>query len=169
MASEKRTPVEKEMETGPHKVETPFKHKLTGDLNDAIRKGDTVRRSIIRLMISDISYAEIAKNAPLDDAEVFVVIGKEIKKHQESIEMFQKGNRPELVKQEEAELAVLNTYMPKQMGRDEITAEVRKVIAEVGAKGPSDKGKVMPRIMAALKGKADGRTINEIVTELLNQ
>ena len=149
-------------------AETPFKHKLTEDLNDAMRKGDAPRKSIIRLMISAISYAEIAKNGPLDDAEVFVVIGKEIKKHHESIEMFKQGNRPELVKQEEAELVVLNTYMPKQMGKDEITAEVRKIIAEVGAKGPSDKGKLMPKVMAALKGKAEGRLINEVVTELLN-
>jgi uncharacterized protein YqeY len=115
----------------------------------------------------DISRDEIAKQAALDDAEVFVVIGKEIKKHHESIEMFKQGNRPELVKQEEAELAVLNAYMPKQMSRDEIVAEVRRVIAEVGAKGPSDKNKVMPKLMAALKGKAEGRLINEVVTELL--
>jgi len=72
------------------------------------------------------------------------------------------------VAKEQAELAILNLYAPQQMGRDEIVAEARKIIAEVGAKGPTDKGKVMSRIMAQLRGKADGQLINSIVTELLN-
>jgi len=91
-----------------------------------------------------------------------------VRQRQESIEAFKKGSRADLVSQEEAEMAVLQSYLPKQMGRDEIIAEARKIIAEVGATGPGDKGKVMPKLIAALKGKADGREINAVVTELLS-
>ncbi len=115
-----------------------------------------------------VRYAEIAKQAELTDADILGVIAKEVRQHNESIEAFKKGSRPDLVSQEEAEMAVLQEYQPRQMSRDEIAAEARRVIAEVGARGVADKGKVMPRLIAQLKGKADGREINSVVTELLS-
>ncbi len=147
--------------------EVKLKEKLSEDLKQAMRSGDTVKRSTLRMLLSAMNYTEIARQAPLTESDIFGVIAREIKQHNESILAFQQGNRPDLVAKEEAELAVLKTYLPAQMSREEIIAEARKVIAEVGAKGPGDKGKVMSKLIAPLKGKADGRIVNEIVTELL--
>jgi len=145
-----------------------LKQKLNDDLRQALREGNKPKVSAIRLLLSAIKNAEIARIAALEEADIFGVIAKEVRQRQESIEAFKKGNRADLVSQEEAEMAVLQSYLPKQMGRDEIIAEARKIIVEVGAAGPGDKGKVMPKLIAALKGKADGREINAVVTELLS-
>lgn len=145
----------------------PLKQKLTEDLKTAMRGGDEVRRATIRLVMAAIKNTEIARQAPLDDGDILGIIAKEVRQRQESIDAFKKGNRPDLVVREEAEMAALNEYLPRQMTREEITAAARRIIAEVGAQGPRDKGKVMPRLVAELKGKADGREINTIVTELL--
>lgn len=144
-----------------------LKLKLSEDLKQAMKSGDTVKRGTLRLLISSINYAESAKQAPLNEGDVLGVLAKEIRRHQESIEAFQKGNRPDLVAQEQAEMAVLQGYMPRQMGREEIVAAAREAIGVVGAKGPADKGRVMQQLMPGLKGKADGKLINEIVAELL--
>ncbi len=133
-----------------------------------MRGGDKVRRSVIRLVLSAVHNAEIARQAALGDSDILGVIAKETRQREESIEAFKQGNRQDLVVQEEAELAILQEYLPRQMTRDEIIAEARRIIEEVGAQGPRDKGKVMPKLIAELKGKADGREINEVVTELLS-
>jgi len=148
--------------------EPGLKQKLADDLKQAMRQGDKVRRSVIRLVMAAINNAEIARQATLEDADIYGVIAKEIRQRKESIDAFKLGKRPDLVAQEEAEMAVLQGYLPQQMTREEIVAEARRVIAEVGAQGLSDKGKVMPKLIAQLKGRADGREINEIVTELLS-
>jgi len=146
-----------------------LKQKLADDLKQAMRQGDKVRRSVIRLLIAAINNAEIARQATLNDADIYGVVAKEIRQRKESIEAFKLGKRPDLVAQEEAELAILQDYLPRQVSREEIIAEAKKIIAEVGAQGPGDKGKVMPRLIAQLKGRADGREINEVVTGLLSQ
>jgi len=146
---------------------SPLKQKLVDDLKQALRGGDTVRRSVIRLVMAAIKNAEIARQSSLDDADVLGIIAKEVRQRRESIEAFKQGDRPDLVVQEEAELAILNGYLPQQMTREEVLEAARKVIAEVGAQGLSDKGKVMPKLIAQLKGRADGREINAVVTELL--
>jgi uncharacterized protein YqeY len=145
-----------------------LKQKLTDDLKQALRDGEKVKLSVIRLTIAAINNAEIARQATLEDADIYGIIAKEIRQRKESIEAFKQGNRPDLVAQEEAEMAILQGYMPQQMTREEIIAEAGKVIAEVGAQGIKDKGKVMPKLIAQLKGRADGREINEVVTELLS-
>lgn len=145
-----------------------LKQKLMDDLKQAVKSGDGVKRSVIRLVMAAIKNAEIARQASLSDADVLGVIAKQVRQRQESIDAFKRGNRHDLVAQEEAELAVLNEYLPRQMPREEIVAEARRVIGEVGAVGLSDKGKVMPKLIAQLKGKADGREINAVVTELLS-
>jgi uncharacterized protein YqeY len=145
-----------------------LKQKLADDLKQALRGGDKVRCSVLRLLISAVHNTEIARQAKLEDADIYGVIAKEIRQRQESIDAFKQGKRDDLVAQEEAEMAILQGYLPQQMTKEEIIAEAQKVIAEVGASGPGDKGKVMPKLIAQLKGRADGRLINEVVTELLS-
>ena len=146
---------------------SPLKQKLADDLKRALRGESRLRRSVIRLVMAAIQNAEIARQATLDDADILGIITKEARQRRESIEAFKQGNRPDLVAQEEAELAILNEYLPQQLSREEIIEAARRIIEEVGAQGPSDKGKVMPKLIAQLKGKADGREINAVVTELL--
>jgi len=148
-------------------MEVDLKQKFADDLKQAMRSGDKVRRSVIRLVMAAAKNAEIARQAPLDDTALLGIIAKEIRQRKESIEAFRLGKRDDLVAQEEAELAILQGYLPEQMTREEIIAEARQVIEEVGAEGLSDKGKVMPRLIIQLKGRADGREINAVVTELL--
>jgi uncharacterized protein YqeY len=146
-----------------------LKVKLSDDLKQALRSGDTLKRDTLRMLIASVNNAEIAKQSALSDADVLGVISKEVKRRQESIDAFKKGNRPDLVSREEAEMAVLQSYLPQQMSRDEIIAAAREVIAVVGAKGMGDKGKVMQQLIPKLKGKADGKEINDAVTQLLQQ
>ena len=148
-------------------MEADLKQKLMDDLKQAMRGGDKVRRSVIRLVMAAIKNAEIARQAALDDTDILGIIAKEVRQRGESIEAFRQGNRHDLVAQEEAELAILNEYLPQQMTREEIIVAARRVIEEVGAQGLGDKGKVMPKLIAQLKGRADGREINTVVTELL--
>ena len=148
--------------------EAKLKQKLSDDLKQAMRSGDTIKRGAIRMLMAAINNAEIARQAKLEDSDIFGVIAKEVRQRRESIEAFKQGNRQDLVDKEEAELAILQEYLPQQMTREEVVEAARKVIAEVGAEGPGDKGKVMPMLMAQLKGQADGREINEVVSELLS-
>jgi len=148
-------------------MESPMKERLTGDLKQAMKAGDTARRSVIRMAMAAIKNAEIAKREPLEEPEVLGVIAKEARQRQESIDAFKEGERQDLVDKEEAELAILQEYLPEQATREEIVAAARAAIAEVGAQGPRDKGKVMPVLIAQFKGKAGGREINEVVSELL--
>jgi len=148
-------------------VETTLKQKLTDDLRKAIRDRDKLRSSVIRLVMAAIKNAEISKQATLEEADILGIIAKEVRQRKESIEAFKQGNRQDLVAQEEAEMAILKEYLPEQISRDEIIAAARKVIDEVGAQGPGDKGKVMGKLIPQLKGRADGREINAVVTELL--
>ena len=149
-------------------MESSLKQKLNDELRQALRDRDRCRSSVIRLAMSAIHNAEIARRAPLEETDILGVIAKEARQRKESIEAFKLGGRLDLVAQEEAELAILEEYLPQQMTRDEIMAEARRIIEEVGAQGPGDKGKVMPKLIAQLKGKADGREINAVVSELLS-
>jgi uncharacterized protein YqeY len=149
-------------------MEANLKEKLEADLRQAMKDRDNVKRSVLRLLLAAIKNAEIAKRDSLDNPDILGIVAREVKQRNESIEAFKQGDRQDLVAQEEAEMAILKEYLPRQLSREEVIVEARQVIEEVGAQGPRDKGKVMSRIMAQLKGKADGREINEIVTELLN-
>jgi uncharacterized protein YqeY len=149
--------------------EADLQKRMSDELKQAMRSGDTVKRDTLRMLISSVKNAEIAKQASLDGSDILGVISRDVKRHQESIDAFKKGNRADLVAKEEAEMAILQGYLPKQMTHDEIVAAAREVMAAVGAKGPADKGKVMQQLMPKLKGKADGKEINEVVTGLLSQ
>jgi hypothetical protein len=148
-------------------MEVDLRQKLLDDLKQAMKGGDKVRRSVIRLVMAAIINAEIAKQTDLDDTGILGIIAKEVRQRRESIEAFKLGERQDLVAQEEVELTILNEYLPRQMTREEITVAARQVIEGIGAQGPGDKRKVMPQLIAQLKGSADGREINAVVTELL--
>ena len=149
--------------------EANLKQKLTDDLKQAMKAGDTIKRSILRLLMASINNAEKARQAALENPDILGIIAKEVKQHQESIESFKQGKRQDLVDKEEAEMAILRGYLPQQMSRDEIVAAVKQVISEAGAQGPGDKGKVMKELMPKMKGRADGKEINDVVTELLGR
>ena len=151
----------------PGNQEITLKDKIQEALKGAVKRQQTVEVSTLRLLLSEVKYAEIAQQKPADDSKVLDVIAKEVKRRRESIEAFKKGNRGDLVAQEEAELAILMSYLPKQMSREEVVAVARQAMDAVGARGPSDKGKVMAQLMPQLKGKADGREVSEIVSALL--
>ena len=147
-----------------------LKEQLANDLADALRQGDDTRKSTIRMLMSAINTEEVAgaERRELGEDEVLKVDAKQVKQRRDSIEEFNKAGREELAEKEAAEMKVLRAYMPEQAGREEIEAEARKVIDEVGASGPQDKGKVMQAIMPRLAGRAEGRDINEVVTQLLS-
>ncbi len=144
-----------------------FKDNIQESLKRALKQQQKIEVATLRLLLSEIKNAEIAQQKPADDNKVLDVITREVKRRRESIEAFKQGNRGDLVAQEEAELAILMSYLPEQMSREEIIATARQVIDTVGAQGLSDKGKVMSQLMPQLKGKADGKEISDIVTELL--
>lgn len=152
--------------------EMTLQERLRDDLKEAMRQRDETRVSTVRLLLSAIRNEEIAREVPkngLDDAGVLAVAAREAKQRRESIEEFHKGQRPDLVAKEEAELAVLQGYLPQQLSREEIAAAARRIIEQTGAKTPQDVGKVMPRIMAELRGRADGREVSAIVSDLLRR
>jgi uncharacterized protein YqeY len=146
-----------------------MKDQLSGDLKQAMLSGDDLRKSTLRMLLAAIGSAEVAGSTRKDltDAEVLQVVAKQVKQRRESIEEFKKGGRQDLADREAAEMGVLEAYLPAQMSREDIEAEARNVVAEVGASGPADKGKVMKELMARLAGKADGRDVNEAVTSIL--
>ncbi len=150
-------------------MDTNLKQKLNDDLRQSMRDRNELKTSTLRMLLSAIKYAEIKpdKQITLTDGDILGVIAKEIKQREDSIAAFKAGNRQDLVDKESAEMAILKAYMPQQLTRDEIMFEARQMITEVGARGPSDKGKVMSKLVAKLKGKADGKMINDIVTEIL--
>jgi uncharacterized protein YqeY len=150
-------------------AEAELQKRISDDVKQAMKSGDTVKRDTLRMLLSSIKYAENAKLAVLDEGEILGVIAKDVKRHIESIDAFKKGNRPDLVSKEEAEMVILQGYLPKQLSHDEIVKAVKEIMAAVGAKGPGDKGKVMQQLMPKLKGKADGKEINDVVTQLLSQ
>ena len=146
-----------------------LQEKLDRDLQEAMKRRDGVRRSVLRLFKTAIHNKEIESRGPLDEAVIIDIIFKEAERRRESIEVFRQGQRQDLVAAEEAELAVILEYLPRMMSREEITEAVQEVIGQVGAQGPRDMGRVMGPLMARLKGKAQGKAISEIVSQLLAQ
>ena len=143
--------------------------RLMADLKDAMRSRQEIRVSAIRMARSALAYEAVEKRRPLEESEVVSVISRQIKQRRDSIEAYSKGNRPDLVAREQEELDILLSYLPQQMSREEITEAARSAIQDAGASGPGDFGKVMSRLAPALKGRADGRIIGEVVRELLSQ
>jgi len=143
--------------------------KIDGDLKDALRAKDQIKLSTLRMLRAGmLNLAIDKKKEMLDDAEVIDTISKEIKQHRDSIEGFQKGNRQDLVDKEKAELAILESYMPAQLTREEVSAYVNEAIASLGALTNKDMGRVMKAVMEKVKGRAEGKLVSEIAAGLLS-
>ncbi len=148
-----------------------LKEKLTADMKEAMKAKEAgkQRLSVIRLVRGAIRQLEIDGKKELGDEDVLGVIGKEAKQRRDAIEEFKKGGRDDLVAAAEAEIAILMEYLPQQLTEDEIRALVKEAVATSGASSPKDMGKVMKELMPKVKGRADGKLVNEIVKELLAQ
>ncbi len=145
-----------------------LKDQLDADLKASMRDKDAVKLSVIRMLKSAIKYREIEAMKPLDDAGVLQVVSGEIKRHKDSVEQFRAGNRPELAQKEEAEIAVLQGYLPAQLGEAELKAMVEAAVVKTGASGPRDMGAVMKALLPDVQGKADGRLVSELVKARLS-
>lgn len=145
-----------------------LKEKLQSDLKEAMRQKDEVRKRTIRLALATITNTEVEQRKELDDPGVLAVLSKEIKQRQESIEEFRRGSREDLVAQAEAEMALLHTYLPRQLSPEEIRARAKETIEQLGAASMSQMGQVMKTLMQELQGQADGKLVNQIVRELLS-
>lgn len=148
---------------------TVLKGKIQSDLNTALKSKDEIRTSTLRMLKAAIMKFEVAgaqkKEAP--DEEILQIIGKEAKQRKESIEAFRKGGREDLATKEEAELKILQSYLPEQMSEEELKMIIQEVIGQVGAQGKGDFGKVMGALMPRVKGKAEGATVSQLLKALL--
>ena len=144
-----------------------IKERLDEDIRNTMRARDRERLETLRFLKSQIQLTEKNSLQELDDEGVVEVVAKQAKDRRESIEMFGQGGRADLVAKEEASLAILMEYMPEQMDAQAIESLALRIIAEVGAASPGDRGKVMGRIMPQVRGKADGSVVNATVSRLL--
>ena len=145
-----------------------LKERLQGDLKEALRARDERRKLVIRMALTAITNAEVEKRGDLDDPDVVAVLQKASRQRQDTIAELRQTDRADLLAKEEAELAILEEYLPKLLSRDEIVTEARQIVAEMGATGMGQMGPVMRELMSKLKGRADGRLVNEVVRELLS-
>ncbi|MDI3510430.1 MAG: uncharacterized protein PWQ61_1195 [Betaproteobacteria bacterium] len=145
-----------------------LKLQITEDMKTAMRAKDMERLGTIRLLTAAIKQKEVDERIELDDAAVIAVIDKMVKQRKDSITAFEQGDRPDLAAKEQAEMAVLAAYLPARLSADEIAAEVKAIVLEIGATGPGDMGKVMGAVKARLAGKADMAQVSAAVKAALN-
>lgn len=143
------------------------KLQLENALKDAMRAGDDLRKRTIRMALSAIRLAEVDKGAPLDDAAVLSILQKEVKSRQEAVEEAQRAGRPDLAEANQAEIAVLQQFLPQQLTPEELEALARQVIAEVGATSLREMGQVMKVLVPRLEGRAPGDQASQVVRRLL--
>ncbi len=141
--------------------------QLTSDMKLAMKARDKSKLSVIRMVLSSIKYAELEKKAPLTDDQILDVLAREMKQRKDSLAEFIKGNREDLATKVEAEIEIIEEYLPEQLNEEEVRKIITAAIADLGASSKADMGKVMGLVMPAVKGRADGKIINRIVQELL--
>lgn len=146
-----------------------MKTRLEDDLKQAMRDRDVLKRGVIRYVRSEIHNKEIAKKTELDDQGILQVLTAQAQQRRESIQAYSEGNREDLADQERAELAIIMRYLPQQLTREEIFQLVNQVVRDVGAEGPGDMKKVMPALMPQVRGKADGKEVSAMVTDVLRR
>lgn len=144
-----------------------LKEQLQNDMALAMKQGDTLRRDTLRMLLAAIKQEEVDRQIVLDDARTLEVLNKQAKQRRESIADAEKANRVELIAQEQAELDIINTYLPRVMTETEIRTVASEAINQADAKGIKDMGKVMSQLMPTVKGRADGKVVSDIVREML--
>ncbi len=146
-----------------------IKDQLNQAMKDAMKSGDEIRKRTVRMALAAVKQAEIDKRAELDDAAVMALLQKEVKNRREALEEAKKANRTDLIAANEAEIAVLESFLPQAMPLEELRAIVQAAIAETGAASPADMGKVMKIVMVKAAGRAPNDLISRTVRELLSQ
>jgi uncharacterized protein len=148
-----------------------LKQQIELDVNQSMRDKDELKTSTLRMLLSAVKYFEIAtaRDYQATDEDVTITIQKEVKKRREAVEMYQKGNRPELAEKETKEMEILQAYLPKQMAEDELRKIITETVKKTGASSVQDIGKVMGALMPLVKGKADGSMVGKIVREELSK
>ena len=144
-----------------------LKERITEDMKNAMRAKDSERLGTIRLLTAAMKQKEVDERVELDDVAVIGIVDKMLKQRKDSIEAFEKAGRQDLADKEKAETVVLQAYLPARLSADEVTAEVNAIVAELGAKGPGDMGKVMGAVKARLAGKADMGQVSAAVKAAL--
>jgi uncharacterized protein len=139
------------------------KARLTADMKTALKAGDKLRLATIRLLLAAVKNAEIERGGELKEPELTDLVVKEVKKRREAIPMYRDGGRPELARKEEAEAAILQEYLPAQLGEGELEPLIDEAIEATGAEGVRDMGKVMGRLAPQTKGRADGAVVSRLV------
>ncbi|MBT2324551.1 GatB/YqeY domain-containing protein [Variovorax paradoxus] len=145
-----------------------LKDQITEDMKTAMRAKDSERLGTIRLLLAALKQKEVDERIELDDAMVVAIVDKLVKQRKDSVAAFTQGGRIDLADKEAAEIKVLEVYLPQRMGADEIAAEVGAIVAELGAKGPGDMGKVMGAVKTRLAGKADMGQVSAAVKAALS-
>ena len=146
-----------------------MKDQLMSDLKEAMKAKDTVRKSTITMLRSQIKQYEVDNRADINEDQIIDIIAKQVKQKNAAIEEFEKAERIDLVDEAKREIEVLMAYLPKQMTEEEIRAVVAQTISDVGAASQKDMGKVMGALAPKTKGKADNKLVSQVVRELLNQ
>ena len=145
----------------------PLRTRLNDELKDAMRSGDVARRTTIRYVLSAIHNEEITKQTELDDEGILTVLSRQAQQRRDSMEAYEKADRQDLFDKEKAELEIILPYLPQQLSDGEIKELVVKAISDIGATGPGDMGKVMGQLMPKVKGRAGGKQVSSIVSDLL--
>jgi uncharacterized protein YqeY len=145
-----------------------LKDQITEDMKTAMRAKDSERLGTIRLLLAALKQKEVDERVVLDDAAVIAIVDKLIKQRKDSLEAFTKAERKDLADKEAAELVVLQAYLPARLSADEVAAAVKAIVAELGASGPGDMGKVMGAVKAKLAGKADMGQVSAAVKAALS-
>jgi hypothetical protein len=146
-----------------------IKTQLNESVKDAMKTGDEVRKRTLRMVLAAVKQVEVDKRIAIDDMAVIALIQKEIKNRREAIEEAKKASRADLIEENEAEIKVLEVFLPKAMPAEELRTLVQAAIAEAGAAGPSDMGKVMKIVMPKVAGRAPNDMISSAVKELLSK
>jgi len=144
-----------------------LKDQITEDMKTAMRAKDSERLGTIRLLLAAMKQKEVDERVVLDDVTVIAIVDKLIKQRKDSIDAYMKADRKDLADKEAAEIAVLQAYLPARLSAEEVAAEVKAIVTELGAKGPGDMGKVMGVVKAKLAGKADMGQVSAAVKAAL--